>query len=448
MGSEASIILESGRCSWGKCYFCGWGKRKVHVTPQELLDKLQRFLDKKRGVEKLKIFSSGSLLDAKQFPRWVLKKILQIVKDAGVKEVVIESRVEHVLQNSLNDLIVDGLKVTVAMGLEVADDEILELLKKGQTVEEYVKAAIKLREKGLGVRTYILVNPHPIFKDMNLQQEVLNKSVKLALKYSDSIVIINTYPHVDSELWNDYIKGVWKPLDKGQFEKLVAKWESNPKVEFDFNNFAFVPRFPPEKRVKLKGVGIEYLKHPYYEVWQDYFLRFYTPPKGKIYLLFLPCAYKKPYTKSKTWKAILSGISGFPFFKKIHIVAVSSPGVIPYEYVRYYPFSHYDWEEWKETPEIKMQYIEITSVRVENYLKAHSDHYKKYIAYFRPDSETIKAIRRAFERTGLKLIEALDMETYNKIVKEGFKPAVAHPIAVERLKTILKRELIGEEDKV
>ncbi len=448
MSNEASIILESGRCSWGKCYFCGWGKREVNVTPKELIDKLRRFLDKNKGVEKLKIFSSGSLLDKRQFPRWILKEMLQIIRDAGVKEVVIESRVGHVLQNSLDDLIVDGLKVTIAMGLEVADNKILELLKKGQTVEEYIRAAVKLREKGLGVRTYILVNPHPIFKDINLQQGILHRTVELALKYSDSIVIINTYPHVDSELWNDYIRGAWRPLDKEQFEKLVGKWRSNPKVELDFNNFAFVPRFPPEKRVKLKGVGIEYLRHPYYEVWQDYFLRFYSPPKGKIYLLFLPCAYKKPYTKSKTWKAILSGISGFPFFRKIHIVAVSSPGVIPYEYIRYYPFSHYDWEEWRETQEIKKQYIEITSVRVEKYLRAHSDHYKKYIAYFRPDSETIKAIRIAFERTQLKLIEVIDDKTYSKIVEESFKPAVAHPLAVERLKTILKRELIGEGDKI
>jgi len=445
---ELKLILERGICAWGKCYFCGWGKKLVEAEVDELKRKLESFLRKHsspNSVVRLKIFSSGSFLDEKQFPKDFVKFVIKTAEKYGVEELVIESRPEFVTDENLRLLRSDKVRVTVAMGLEIADDDVLmKLYRKGFRVKDYLKAVETLRRNGFGVRTYVLVNGHPaLYKNPDLQKKLLDKTMKVALKVADSVVIINAYPHLRADLWNDWIEGGWRPLDEKQFYELVGKWRENPKVELDFNNYYFIPKFPREKRVFLKGVGREYLVHPYYEVWQDYFVRFYRPPEGKEYVLFLPCAYKKPYTRSKTWKAILSAISGYPFFKKLHLIAVSSPGVIPYEYINYYPFNAYDWPEWLETEEIKKEYVEVTKERVKKYVQAHDSSYKLYFAYFRPDSDSIEAIKLAFEELGLtqKLVLVLDYGTYSKVVREGFKPPVAHPLALQKLREVLKRYL-------
>jgi radical SAM superfamily enzyme len=48
-----------------------------------------------------------------------------------------------------------GLKI-VYMGLESGDDEILELVRKGATVDDYVRAAEKMRAAGIELSTYVL----------------------------------------------------------------------------------------------------------------------------------------------------------------------------------------------------------------------------------------------------------------------------------------------------
>ncbi|MGQ4913285.1 MAG: radical SAM protein [Candidatus Asgardarchaeia archaeon] len=435
-----SIVLERGKCFWGKCYFCGWGKKVVERSIEEVKRIFDKFISSKRDIERLKIFSSGSFLDPKQFPEELQDYIFRKADEYGIKEIIIESRPEFITENTVSRLSQYKVKITVAMGLEVADNEALKILNKGMTVEQYIRAATLLKKYGLGVRTYVLVNPHSKIRS----PEYVHKTIEFALKYSDSIVVINTYPHKNSDLWEDWINGKWRPLDKTEFEKTIAPWKDNPKIEFDFDNFAFIPKFPPEKRIFLRGVGHEYLRHPYYEVWQDFFQRFYIPPAEKEYVLFLPCAYRKPYTKSKTWKSILRAIAGYPFFKKLHLIAVSSPGVIPYEFIKYYPFANYDWPEWEETEEIKKEYIEVTKDRVLKYVKAHLSHYKEvYFAYLKPDSESMKAIRLAFDelkKSGInvKLIECFSEETYSKLSEVGLKNPVAQPDAIEDLKRCLK----------
>jgi len=436
-----SIVLERGKCAWGRCYFCGWGKKVVEKSIEDVKKDFDTQISKKRGYSKLKIFSSGSFLDDNQFPKELREYIFCRLKELGFKEVIIESRVEFITKDKILELKkFADIKFTIAIGLEVADNDALKILNKGLTLKVLEEKIQLLKENNIGVRLYVLANPHPKLRDI----ELVNKTVEYALRFADSVVVINTYPHVNSQLWEDWIKGRWRPLSKEEFNKIVERWKDFPNIEFDFNNFAFIPKFPKEKRVKLKGVGHEFLVHPYYEVWQDFLQRIYEPPKGKEYVLFLPCAYVKPYTKSKTWRAILRGISGYPFFKKLHIIAISSPGVIPYEFINYYPFNNYDWPEWLETKEIKREYIDVTKKRIKKYIGAHYNHYKNiYFAYFKLDAESLIALRNAFEELrnegfNIQLIECLSEDTYKKIREIDYKPLLAHPEAVNDLKKCLK----------
>ncbi|MEM4221967.1 MAG: DUF5591 domain-containing protein [archaeon] len=423
---EKRIILASGKCSWGKCFACGWGKIESELN----IEKLKKYLENLnlKNVDSLKVFASGSFLDDAQFPREFRKWFAKFLKEKRVKKLTIESRPEYITDENLADF--EGIELTVAIGLECANDEVLEKYEKGFTVEDFLKAVQTLKKNKCKVRTYLMVNmPFSTPQD-------LDKSVEFALNYSDSIVLINTFPHSKSKLFELWVKGKWKPYDKEQFFNAVEKWAKNPKIELDFENYVFIPKIPQEKQEKIVGASIKNLEHPYYNIWQDYFQRFYNPPKEKDILLFLPCAYKKPYRESETHKKIRETLKKVPCFPRIHRVVVSNPGVIPFEFSDYYPFNNYDWPEWEETLEIKKAYIETTKERVKKYLEKHSKHYKKMFAFLKY-TETWEAISKAAEELGLEIENVLRKETWEKIKEE--KNPIIHELALKDLEEKLKK---------
>jgi len=455
--TTVSIVIERGRCRWGRCYFCGWGKRYRDVPIEHLKEKICRTLDKYENISTVKIFCSGSLLDPEQYPREFLEWLLKEVENRGIKHLIIESRPEFITEEALNVLRSYNLKVTVAIGLELADDNILlNYYRKGFTVKDYLNAVNMLRRAGLGVRTYILANGHPIlYNNPKYHREVLHKTLKLAVEVSDSVVAINAYPHEESELIKDWIIMRWRPLTCEEFISMLGEWVNNPKIEVDCENFRFIPRIPKRMRMKIVGVGRDVLLHPHFEVWQDFILRFYKPPPDKKYLLFLPCTYRKPYSKSPTHRAILSTLRIYPWFSKLHLVVVSTPGVVPYEYHTEYPFTSYDWPEWLETPEVKQEYIEITRERVKKFLERNADHYHIIFAYFHLESETLQAIIQAVNELGLqhKFVNVLDEDTYRRIVNEIGKDRVGssvlrHRLALSRLVLVLNKCIKSIEEKM
>ena len=423
------LILSSGRCGWGQCLFCGWGKKTAAVDVEALKRRVNYELIPE--LETLKVFSSGSFFDDRQFPPEFREWFAQKCRDMKIKEVIVESRPEFITEPNLEQF--KGINLTVAIGLEVADDKILSKLKKGFEVADFEIAAQLIRMKGCMVRMYLLVNP-PLVEDT---QATIDKSVEYALKWADSIVLINTFPHSESGIFDLWLEGKWSPLDQEQFGEIISKWADNPKIELDFENWAFVPKFPRHRQVFLNGVGEEFLTHRYYEIWQDYLVRLYRPPENRDILLFLPCAFGKPYSRSKLHRRIIRTLGDIPNSNRIHHVMISSPGVIPREFERYYPFAHYDWSEWDETPEIKKRYIEVTWKRIENFLRKHYSHYKKVFYYLRPDSESAEALKRACNNLGIEPIPCVDPEKFEKF-REAFKK---NPLAEEVFLAELKNKI-------
>jgi len=66
---DVFIILNTGKCSWGKCLFCGWGrlefpKKNSEELLKEFSKKLEKILKKERKIKRIKLYCSGSFLDA------------------------------------------------------------------------------------------------------------------------------------------------------------------------------------------------------------------------------------------------------------------------------------------------------------------------------------------------------------------------------------------------
>jgi len=411
--SDSVLILKSGKCSWSKCFFCGYGKSIGYEPKTENIKKdFDRFFEKVNDCY-IKVFGSGSFLDEKQVSKVMRKYFIGKCHEKNVKNVTIESRPEYITEEKLKEF--KGIDLTVAIGLEVADDEILDKLNKGFHLRNYENAVEKIKKSGAKVRTYILVNL-PFIEEI---QKYVDKSVDYTLKFSDSIVLINLLPHQDSDLFGLWINGEWNFLDRKQFYKVTEKWRDNEKIELDVETFKFIPRFPRGFMKPLVGVGEGFLTHPYFEVWQDYINRWYIPPKDKDILLFLPCSYKKPYSESETHRKIIQRLKKLKNYDRIHQVMISNPGVIPREFENLYPFNSYDWNEKLETDEIKRRYIEVTTKRIKNYLTSHRDNYNGMYCFLKYDSESFLSLRNACHELDIKLTNLLKEETYKRIKDNG-----------------------------
>jgi hypothetical protein len=409
---EATLILKAGACNWRKCIFCGYGRIAGYKPTQENLEReFNAFFERlPKDTKTIKVFGSGSFLDEKQIPADARKYFIKKCSESGVQELVIESRPEHITVEKLGDF--NGIRLTVAIGLEVADDRLLDGVKKGFHLSDYERAVEAIRTTAK-VRTYLLVNIP------NETDEILEKSVNYALAFSDSVVLINLLPHGNTPLFHQWVNGEWTFLSREEFAAKTERWKSNPKIELDVETFRFTPQFPPELKKPLNGVGEEYLTHPYFEVWQDYLLRWYQPPEGKN-LLFLPCSRKKPYSESDTHRNIIAVLNKTNTRGLFHEVMLSNAGVIPREFEDKYPFNDYDWDERLETEEVKKRYIEVTEQRIMNYLKAHKE-YINVCCYLKPDSESYAALESACRHLNIKLTSFLTSEAYEKI-KNGKKP--------------------------
>lgn len=193
------------------------------------------------------------------------------------------------------------------------------------------------------------------------------------------------------------------------------------------------PLIKDKDYVGINGVSINQLIHPHFEIWQRFFKENYILNDNIKIILFLPCAAVKPYFNSPIHCCFNKIIDNYDNVQKI---VVSNAGVIPYEFCDKYPFNSYDWNPLFETPEIKEKYIEITSKRIYDFFKAKELKKSiKYISYLRNDSESIKAIKKAFKKLNINLI----------IIKISGE---LHETADLDLLLIYKENLIKLEDKL
>jgi archaeosine synthase len=411
---ERILVLKSGACSWAKCCFCGYGripgKAPVFAGMKKDFDSFYNTVQKGDAV---KVFGSGSFLDVKQVPLEARAYFIEKFLESGAQKLFIESRPEYIDPDALKEF--SGIELSVAIGLEVADDALLDKINKGFHIDDYAKAADVIHKCAAKVRTYLLVNP-PYAKDI---KKTLDKSVEYALLHSDTVVLINLLPHGNTPVFKMWLTGTWNFLSREDFRKVTERWRNDPRIDLDEETFRFVPKFPDQAKESLTGVGEAFLTHPHFEVWQDFLQRWYKSPEEKDLLLFLPCSYTKPYSHSATHRGIIETLRKTDKYSRIHQVMLSNTGVIPREFEDMYPFNAYDWDEKLETEEIKKRYIEVTKRRIKKYLTAHKGNYKKIFCFLKYSSESYQALAAACADLGMPCSNLLSKDTYEKIKNDG-----------------------------
>jgi radical SAM enzyme (TIGR01210 family) len=207
IGKEFTIILRTRGCNWalggtGGCSMCGYVQDANinEVKPNQIINQfnyaLQNKLDEIENDKYnyvLKLFNSGSFLDenevAQNVRSYIYNKIAKIKK---IKEVVIESRIEYVSSEKLEELR-DSLKkkyIEVGIGLETINDYIRNnYINKGLLYDEFQNTLQLCKEHRIGVKAYLLFKP-PFLNEIGALDDCV-ESIKNLVNLKLNTISIN-----------------------------------------------------------------------------------------------------------------------------------------------------------------------------------------------------------------------------------------------------------------
>ncbi len=154
----ATILLTNRECPW-TCVMCDlWMNTLEHSVPRGAIRaQLDAALDALPRTATIKLYNAGSFFDAKAIPP---DDFVAIAERLSVFDRVIVECHPALVGPPVREFagMLTGT-LEVAMGLEVADDRVLDLLNKRMTLAMYARAAAGLGEMGVDHRAFVLVQP-------------------------------------------------------------------------------------------------------------------------------------------------------------------------------------------------------------------------------------------------------------------------------------------------
>ncbi|MCL1905366.1 MAG: archaeosine biosynthesis radical SAM protein RaSEA [Methanomassiliicoccaceae archaeon] len=203
------VIMRTNGCAWAKkggCTMCGYASASMNnVTAEDLTAQIDQAMRRYEGEPFVKIYTSGSFLDDNEVPPEIRERIFDSFKDA--ERILFETRPEFVTEETLRNV---PKNVTIALGLESSDPEVLEIsVKKGFTPEDSRKAGLTIKKAGLTVRTYLLLKPLYLNEHDAIEDAV--SSIRFADEFSDEISVnpVNVQRYTFTE--RQWKKGDYRP---------------------------------------------------------------------------------------------------------------------------------------------------------------------------------------------------------------------------------------------
>ncbi len=157
------VILRTSGCSHyheGGCTMCGYNfESDRSVTPGDIVKQFENAMKDLGEIGFVKVYTSGSFLDECEIPKETAEHILRTAADRSLR-VLFESRPEYVTPDSLERVLAANEHVEIALGLESSNDRVLKYsINKGFTRADYERAASEIADKGIDLRTYVLLKP-------------------------------------------------------------------------------------------------------------------------------------------------------------------------------------------------------------------------------------------------------------------------------------------------
>lgn len=169
-GGRASVVtafLTNRECPW-RCLMCDLWRYTTTQTvpvgfvPAQIERVVQAWIQSNPPSDLprwIKLYNAGSFFDVRAIPRDDLPRIARLCEP--FQRVVVECHPALVGPPALQfkQCLAAGAELEVAMGLEVAEPRLLELLNKGVTLDQFGEAVRRLKSMGIRVRAFVLIQP-------------------------------------------------------------------------------------------------------------------------------------------------------------------------------------------------------------------------------------------------------------------------------------------------
>jgi radical SAM enzyme (TIGR01210 family) len=180
-----TVFLTNRECPW-KCVMCDLWRNTTEspAAPGAIPRQIEQALEGAPGARILKLYNSGSFFDSGAIPREDWRAIADLCN--GFDHLIIESHPLLIHAAVLDFAALLNCSLEVAMGLETCHSKALDAINKRMTTQDFHKAAAFLRENGISVRTFLLVNPP--FIPSKEQRHWIGESMRFAFDAGSSVV--------------------------------------------------------------------------------------------------------------------------------------------------------------------------------------------------------------------------------------------------------------------
>ncbi len=150
-----TIFLTNKECPY-QCLMCDLWKNTTDgpVPPGVIPAQIEYALERMPLVNHLKLYNSGSFFDGGAIPRKDYPRIAAILKD--FETVIVESHTSFIDERVLAFRDMLHTELQIAIGLETVHPEILPLLNKRMSTDDFQKAVSFLAQNGISSRAFIL----------------------------------------------------------------------------------------------------------------------------------------------------------------------------------------------------------------------------------------------------------------------------------------------------
>jgi archaeosine synthase beta-subunit len=154
--SATTVFLTGKECPF-RCMMCDlWKYTTDHATPAgSLVDQLAAVLPEIQHRDTIKLYNASNFFDPQAVPTSDLPVLARMVADFHT--VVVENHPKLVGPAASEFAAQLNGRLQIALGLETADDSLLQQLNKKMQVADYDQACRRLKKGGLQVRTFVLL---------------------------------------------------------------------------------------------------------------------------------------------------------------------------------------------------------------------------------------------------------------------------------------------------
>jgi archaeosine synthase beta-subunit len=154
----ATLFLTNRECPF-KCVFCDlWRHTTTTPTPQGAIPaQIAAALARLPAAPHIKLYNSGNFFDAQAIPPEDHPAIAVLLQ--AHRTVIVENHPKLCGPPCIEFQRRLPGEFEIALGLETVHPDVLPRLNKRMAVDDYVRAAGFLREHGIHVRTFVLLNP-------------------------------------------------------------------------------------------------------------------------------------------------------------------------------------------------------------------------------------------------------------------------------------------------